>query len=131
MRFLFLLELVIILFRCDVYGQFRPPKIETQEIEQLSKSEIPTISYCELGRSPTTYNQKFVRVHGVYVVVGGEYSNLYDLSCLSNPTREEKLEIETQTWVSFDHSFKSQTKPEILKLFELLNDSERLLDVTV
>src|SRR4030095_8784553 len=56
---------------------------------QLFKSEIPTVSSCELERNPARYDQRFISVHGVYAETGGEYSNLYDPSCLSNPTSEE------------------------------------------
>ena len=46
MRYVFLLTLSLFFFSGEVCGQFPPPKFEAQEIEQLSKSEIPTVSYC-------------------------------------------------------------------------------------
>jgi len=82
-------------------------------------------------RNLKLYNQKFIRVHGVYAEVGGEYSNLYDLSCLNNPASEEKFEAERQTWVWFDDSYEIQTKPGILKVFKQFLDFEGWADVVV
>jgi len=124
--------IVGLFFLCGpAYGQFHPPKPESSEIKQVSGNEVPTVSYCELVRNPARYNQKLIRVHGVYQLAGGEYSNLYDPSCLNNPTARERLRAQTETWVKFDDALESQTNPGTLKVFGQLRDFYGSADVIV
>lgn len=131
MRFIFISLAGCLLLCSDVCGQFPPPKLDRQEIEQLSKSEIPNVSYCELVRNPELYNQNLIRVHGTYQLAGGEYSNLYDASCLKNPTSDQKVKAETETWVWFDDAYETQTNPGIVKIFAQLRDLYGWANVTV
>lgn len=127
-----ILRIVALLFFCGAaYGQFPPAKIEAAEIQQLSKTDIPTVSYCELVRNPARYNQKFIRVHGIYQLAGGEYSNLHDPGCLNNPTVEENFRAEIETWVWFDDALETQTRPGIFKIFGQLRDLYGWVDVIV
>jgi hypothetical protein len=86
MRFIFLL-LGLLLLCGDACAQFES-RIAPDEIKQASKSEVPTIAYCELVRNPKRYDREFIRVRGSYLV-REEHSNLYDLSCLTNPTAKD------------------------------------------
>jgi len=131
MRFIFLLPVGLVLLCSDVCGQFPPLKLEPQEIERLAKSEIPTIPYCELLRNPKLFDQKLIRIRGIYALTGGEYSNLYDPSCLNSPTPEEKVRFETETWVWFDEAYETQTNPGIAKIFAQLRDFYGWADVIV
>jgi hypothetical protein len=66
--------------------------------------EYPTVSYCELMRSPEQYRGKVVRVSAIYRY-GFEWSELYCLECVS----------EARTWVDLDESFVSSTKANLRK----------------
>jgi hypothetical protein len=66
--------------------------------------EYPTVSYCDLMRSPERYRGKVVRVSAIYRY-GFEWSELYCLECVS----------EARTWVDLDESFVSSTKAKLRK----------------
>ena len=127
----FLLLAIGLLVLCGTARAQPTPKMDPKEIEQLFKSEIQTVSYCDLVQNPTQYNQKLIRVHGVYAETGGEYSNLYDPTCLSNPTPTERYLAETQTWVEFNEAYESQTKPGIVKIFDQLRYYYQRADVII
>ena len=66
--------------------------------------EYATVAYCDLVRNPERYNQKLVRVSGVYRY-GYEWSELYCLECTTD----------ARTWVDFNEAFSSSTKASIRK----------------
>ena len=66
--------------------------------------EYPTVSYCELMRSPEQYRGKVIRVSAIYQY-GFEWSELFCHECLS----------EAKTWVDLDESFVSSTKRNLRK----------------
>jgi hypothetical protein len=109
-----LLTFGLLLVCGDVRGQFVSPRIPTEEIEQASKSEIRTVSYCELVRNPKLYDKKFIRVHGLYVL-REEHSNIYDPTCLVNPTSKEIAKAGNETWIDFNDHYVTQPTPEFAK----------------
>jgi len=66
--------------------------------------KYPTVSYCDLMRSPEQYRGKVVRVSAIYRY-GFEWSELYCLECVS----------EARTWVDLDETFVSSTKANLRK----------------
>jgi hypothetical protein len=105
---------------------FVPSNVRAQS--QNEQSEIPTVPYCELVRNPAFYNEKLIRVRGVYVL-REEHSNVYDPGCLTNPTSKEIDRALNETWVSFDGDHMPM-KPEVKQFFERLRDLQSRANVT-
>ena len=66
--------------------------------------EYPTVSYCELMRSPEQYRGKVIRVSAIYQY-GFEWSTLFCHECPN----------EAKTWVDLDESFVSSRKRNLRK----------------
>lgn len=79
-------------------------KNDTSKPSRCDAGEVTTVNYCDLIRSPELYDQKLVRVQAVYRY-GYEWAELYCPDCLT----------EGRTWVDFDESFETCTKPEVAK----------------
>lgn len=72
------------------FGQSEKPS----DVTQISKSEIQTVSYCDLINNEDRYNWKTVRVEAIYVTFF-EKSVIYIPDCREGNAREY------QTWVDF------------------------------
>jgi hypothetical protein len=81
-----------------------PQQNENPKPIPCAATKIPTVAYCDLIRNPELYDQKVIRVKAIYRY-GYEWSELYCGDCLK----------EGQTWVDFDESFESCTKPDVAK----------------
>src|SRR5258708_7702793 len=97
------------------YGQRRV--LGGQDIETLARTDIPAVSYCELIQHPSLYNQKIIRVHGIYEH-WFEYSYLADLSCFPEQSSEIKAQARSKMWVDVDPACTKHTEPGVLKVFE-------------
>jgi hypothetical protein len=82
--------------------------------------EYPTVSYCELMRSPEQYRGKVIRVSGIYRY-GFEWSQLFCPDCVS----------EAKTWVDLDESFASSTKANLRKKIGPHGAKGRTVSVTM
>src|SRR5919197_232428 len=91
-----LTAIAVMILSGTILGQ--RPSLDKSEFDAARKSGISTVSYCDLIQNPNQYDQKIIRVKGTYQIVGGEYSNLFDLSCSQNLTNDEKVLAETETW---------------------------------
>jgi hypothetical protein len=79
------------------------------QTNRSAKSDIPTVSFCELIQNPELYNGKEVRFRA-------QYLSEFEASAFgdSNCTTKGK-----QTWVEFDReSIKASTKPELYRKVE-------------
>ena len=79
-----------------------PRKFNKTRRPVTNMGDVITVDYCDLLRKPELYEQRLVRVQAVYRY-GYEWSELYCPNCLT----------EDRTWVDFDESFESCTKPEV------------------
>lgn len=82
-------------------------KAQKSEVPQ-STPAIPTVAFCDLLRNPELYHGKEVRFRAIL-------SSGFEVSALSHPdcAGEEKF----LTWVEFDRSVYSSSKPEVLEKF--------------
>jgi hypothetical protein len=95
-----LLTLLLVLSFIPAQAQKREPS--------KSKSEIPTLAYCEMARHPDLYVGEEVRFRALY-------SSVFETSAFSNSDCKGE---EYMAWAEFDDgSINSSTKPEIYKKF--------------
>ena len=75
--------------------------VEQATVVESSETKVPTVSFCDLVQNASSYNERVVRVQGVYSS-GFEASYLRDSEC------EKEL-----TWVEFDELYKTCTSKEV------------------
>jgi len=107
------LALILVALNGLILGQ--RDSIARADYERAQKEGIQTISYCELIHNPGSYDLKFVRVSGIYQLVGGEYSNLFDPKCFTDSTTDSSVSRQTETWAEFDELWRSLSEPEIVR----------------
>lgn len=83
-------------------------KAQQPEVRQ-STPEIPTVAFCDLLRNPEFYDGKEVRFRAIL-------SSGFEVSALSDPACDGKEEF--LTWVEFDKSVYTSSKPEVLEKFK-------------
>jgi hypothetical protein len=71
----------------------------------LSKTDIPTVDYCDLIHNPSLYDGKEIRLRGVYSVSGKTDSKFFSSACGSG----------SSLWVDFAPAYQSCTKPALVK----------------
>ena len=84
--------------------------VEQSKLVETSETKVPTVSFCELAQNPSRYDQRVIRVKGVYST-GFESSTLRGSGC--NDLKEDQL-----TWVEFDELYKTCTSKELQKTFD-------------
>jgi hypothetical protein len=71
-------------------------------LQRFTSAQVPTIDYCELLRSPATYDQKVIRLNVVYIV--GFETSTFDSS---------RCNTQTSTWVEQGFLDRDCTNSEI------------------
>ena len=75
--------------------------IEQATVVESSETTVPTVIYCDLVQNASRYNERVVRVQGVY-------SSGFEASYLRGSECEKEL-----TWVEFDELYKTCTSKEV------------------
>jgi hypothetical protein len=84
--------------------------------------KVPTVTYCDLIRSPATYDHRIVRLRAVYFN-GFERMFLYDQNCIGGEPPQAPKNIPAEMWVEWDEAYRKkdssaeatkyrETKPE-------------------
>jgi hypothetical protein len=68
--------------------------VSAQNKTDNQAANVPTVNYCELRKNPELYNNKIIRVHGIYES-GFEVSIFYDEAC----SKDFLARAETWIWV--------------------------------
>jgi hypothetical protein len=93
---------VAILLLTGSFGLFTVRSAFGQRLSQSTPDQTPTVSICELVRQPNKYDQKQVRVHGVYLRTD-RYTSVFDLffydpNCNADKTQMLLLSLEYEHW---------------------------------
>jgi hypothetical protein len=83
------------------------------------RPEVSVAPFCSLLNEPKRFDGKIVRIRAIFVRGGEEGSELYCPKCL------EPFGV----YADFDKTFRSQTSPKLLRIFDQRNDLT--LSVTV
>ena len=75
--------------------------VEQATVVESSETTVPTVSYCDLVQNASRYNQRVVRVQGVY-------SSGFEASYLRGSECKNEL-----TWVEFDELYKTCTSKQV------------------
>lgn len=74
-------------------------------VNSASKDVAIPIEYCALVSAPEAYDEKKLRLHGVYEVAGTEVSTFSDSAC----------QVEKTLWVEFSRDFQSCSDQKVVK----------------
>lgn len=112
------------------FEQENTGSVAQKENDANSLTNVETVTYCDLTRDPELYNDKIVRVRAIYLS-GFERSYLQDINCIKDePPKLKRGSLFDETWVEFDPSYKTNTKSEIVKEFDVLRRLYRQVDLT-
>lgn len=99
------------------------------ELPPLDSSKITTVTYCELIKNAADYDQKIVRVRGIYFN-GFERMFFYDEHCVKNEPPTAGKNIPAETWIQWDEDYKRKDDSDEAKQYRAVKSGERK-DVTV
>jgi hypothetical protein len=105
-----ILKLIVIVLSGCTIAAFSTP---------ILRPRIFAAPFCSLLNDPQRFDGRIVRIQAIYVRGGEEGSELYCPTCL------EPLGV----YADFDKSFRSQTSPKLLKIFD--QRTEITLSVTL
>ena len=103
------LPLVILFVAILAFGESHAQSMKS------TGASIPIVDYCKLISNPELYDQKTIRVRGIYVRSGSATSTFHASKC----------EESDSTWVEFDDSYESRTASKLTRrLARMEHDSQ-------